>query len=159
VRLPVELVDILSPDDGEEPPEVRQAFALLTVADSGHPHVCLLSSAQLRVADDHEAVLVSVFGRSTRRHLDGRRLATLVAVGGATAYYVEFAVVDTVDVDDRRGYTLAVGGVLTDTAGVDLLPLRFRYRSELAEAERWSVDQKVLATLQQQHRRSAEAGL
>jgi hypothetical protein len=159
VRLPVELVDILSSDDGGEPLELRQAFTLLTVADSGYPHVCLLSSAQIRLADDNEAVLASVFGKSTRRHLDNRRLATLVAVGAATAYSVTCRVVDTVDVEDRRGYTLAVDDVVADSAGVELSPLQFHYVSQLADVERWSVDETVLATLQRRRQPSAGADL
>jgi hypothetical protein len=147
MRLPRELVDMLASDDvfGGQP--TSQAFPLLTIADSGHPHVCLLSSAQVGVDLGESAVLVSVAGRQTRRNLEARGLGTVVAVRGSTAFYTKCRVTDRTEVDGRAGFVLEALEVKEDSAGVDLVPMGFHFRPELAEAERWATDAAVLAAL------------
>jgi len=147
VTLPADLVDILASDDIFGGQSTSQAFPLLTVAESGHPHVCLLSSAQVSVAAGGAAILVSVSARDTCSNLDSRRLATLVAVRGISAYYTKCRVSDRTEVEGRAGFALEPLDVKTDRAGVDLVPLGFHFRPELAEAERWAVDTAVLADL------------
>jgi hypothetical protein len=153
VTLPDDLLDILASDDIFGGQSTSQAFPLLTVAESGHPHVCLLSSAQVSVASDGSAILVSVAGRETCGNLDARALATVVAVRGITAYYTKCRVSDRTEVEGRAGFALEPLNVKTDRAGVDLVPLGFHFRPELAEAERWAIDTAVLADLHE--RRSA----
>ncbi|GAB2447554.1 hypothetical protein GCM10027062_31620 [Nocardioides hungaricus] len=145
--LPDELVDLLATDDIFGGESTSQAFPFLTVADSGHPHVALLSSAQIGVSDDGSAILVSVAGRETCANLDARGLATVVAVRGVTAYYAKCQVLARTEVQGRAGYALQPLDVKLDRAGVELVPLGFHFKPELADAERWVVDAAVLADL------------
>jgi hypothetical protein len=157
VPLPDDLVDILASDDIFGGQSTSQALPLLTVADSGHPHVCLLSSAQVGVAAGAGAVLVSVAGRETRANLDARGLATVVAVRGISAYYTKCVVVDRTEVQGRAGFALEPVDVKVDRAGVELVALGFHFRPELAEAERWAVDTAVLADLHERWAASASS--
>lgn len=145
MKLPAEIVEILT--SGDDSSAIRQAFPLLTVSDSGHPHVYLLSTAQVDVLDD--TVLVSVAGRTTRRNLHSRPLATLVAVEGVLAYYVESRVTTAIDVEGREGFALSVDKVRRDSAGVELTPLSFRFAPDLPVRERWATDEIVLAGLRE----------
>jgi hypothetical protein len=147
VPLPDDLVDIFASDDIFGGQSTSQAFPLLTVADSGHPHVCLLSSAQVGVVADRGAIVVSVAGRETCANLDARGLATVVAVRGISAYYTKCRLADRTEVQGRAGFALEPLDVKIDRAGVELVPLGFHFRPELAEAERWAVDTAVLADL------------
>lgn len=143
--LPVEIAEILASSDADDSASMRQAFPLLTVSDSGHPHVYLLSTAQLDVVDD--TILVSVAGRTTRNNLHARGLATLVAVEGVTAYYLKSRLLSVVDGDGREGFALTVEEVRRDSAGVELSPLSFRFAATLPVKERWATDEAVLSRL------------
>jgi hypothetical protein len=151
MRLPAAVSMLLSSDDlFADHGSTSQAFALLTVAESGHPHVCLLSVAQVDVSGDDETVFVSIAGRTTCQNLLARGLATLIAIEGATAHYVKASVAFSTVVGGRMGFALAVDELKADSAGVELRPLSFRFSPELAIEERWSADETVLAALRAQ---------
>jgi hypothetical protein len=147
VTLPEGLVDILASEELFDGQLVSQALPLLTVADTGHPHVCLLSTAQVDVDRSRTAALVSVAGRETTRNLDRSGLATIVAVRGKTAFYAKCRTVDRVDVEGRAGFALEAIHVKPDSAGVDLVAMGFHFREQLARAEQWALDAAVLAQL------------
>jgi hypothetical protein len=127
-----------------------QAVPLLTVDGAGFPHVALLSRAQLRAGRDPAELLVAVWSPGTRANLLARRRATVVLVSGQTAFYLKLTVVGTVEHAQRLGAVLRVAGCTTDSAGVDLSPLGFRFSAELAEREGWAADTEVLDLLERQ---------
>jgi hypothetical protein len=129
-----------------------QAVPLLTVDEAGFPHVALLSRAQLRAGRDPAELLAAVWGPGTRANLLARGRATVVLVSGQDAFYLKLTVVSTVEHAQRLGVVLRVAGCTTDSAGVDLSPLGFRFSAELAEREGWAADAEVLDLLEEQSR-------
>ena len=129
-----------------------QAVPLLTVDEVGFPHVALLSRGQLRVGRDPAELLAAVWGPSTRANLLARGRATVVLVSGQVAFYLKLTVVSTVEHAQRLGVVLRMAGCTTDSAGVDLSPLGFRFSAELAEREGWAADAQVLDRLEKQAR-------
>jgi hypothetical protein len=127
-----------------------QAVPLLTVDEAGFPHVALLSRAQLRAGRDPAELLAAVWGPGTRANLLARGRATVVLVSGQAAFYLKLTVVRTVEHAQRLGVVLRMAGCTTDSAGVDLSPLGFRFSAELAEREGWAADTEVLDLLEKQ---------
>lgn len=148
-QLPPELGALLEP--GHPPPSTEhpknQAFPLVTVGPSGHPHVLLLSHRQLELSRSGGTLLVSVHGRRTRSNLRENRRATLIAVEGESAHYLKCTLVRAIDRDDRGGLELRIDEHERDTAGVELGPLTFHFSPELEANERWDLDEAVLAAL------------
>jgi hypothetical protein len=129
-----------------------QAIPLLTVDDAGFPHVALLSRGQLRAGQNPAELLAAVWGPGTRANLLARRRATVVLVSGQAAFYLKLTVASTVEHAQRLGVVLRAAGCTTDSAGVDLSPLGFRFSAELAEREGWAADAEVLDLLEKQAR-------
>lgn len=123
-----------------------QAFSLITVAASGHPHVLLLSRHQLAFSSQSE-LLVSVHGRQTRSNLKERPQATLVGVIADAAHYLKCTILRDIEEAERSGYAMRVDEHESDSAGVRLSPLSFEFSPELAASERWDLDREVLASL------------
>jgi hypothetical protein len=98
-------------------------FPLLTVDDSGFPHVCLPSRAEL-AADDRRvyAVLTS---RNTIANLSREGKATLVTVGAETAIYVKLTVSESVPDGDRLGVACEVVAVKRDSMQIPLRPPQY----------------------------------
>jgi hypothetical protein len=129
-----------------------QAVPLLTVDEAGFPHVALLSRGQLRAGQHPAELLAAVWGPTTRANLLARGRATVVLVSGQVAFYLKLTVVSTVEHAQRLGVVLRMAGCTTDSAGVDLSPLGFRFSAELAEREGWAADAQVLDVLEKQVR-------
>jgi hypothetical protein len=126
-----------------------QAYPLLTVDQAGFPHVALLSRHQVRPGARPEELLAAVWGAGTRANLLARRRATLIAVDGTAAHYLKFSVLRATEQLARLGLVLGLTDHVSDTAGVELLPLSFRSSAGLAAREGWDRDAAVLAFLEQ----------
>ena len=75
--------------------------------------------------------------------------ATLIAVDGTAAHYLKFSVLRATEQLARLGLVLGLTDHVSDTAGVELLPLSFRSSAGLAAREGWDRDAAVLAFLEQ----------
>lgn len=162
VVIPPEVVALLGPrsaeggadgDSGTEgvrvgPPGAwEQAFPFLTVSETGHPHVCLLSRAQLAASADGRSLFVSLHSSGAVSNLHRHQGATLVAVAGQAAYSIRVRPVRALVLAGRAGFELEVLGCRPDSTGVSLSPLQFEPSRALARAERWEKDAAVLQVL------------
>jgi hypothetical protein len=127
--------------------ETAQAFPFLTVADSGAPHCCLLSSTELAVAADAAVVLAAVAGRRTPAHLLARGSATLLVVSGTALHSCRLALATSITHDGVFAAALDVVDHEADSLGIPLQPLGFVPPSDLAVRERWDVTAGALAAL------------
>jgi hypothetical protein len=136
---------------GEHAPDgsFDQAIPLLTVDPGGFPHVALLSRAQLRDAGTGRDLLAVVWAGRTSAHLRATGLATVILVGGQLAWYLKMSVVGFVSREGRFGVILRLVQCVSDTAGVDLVPMGYRGSPELAVEEGWDADKEVLDVLSQ----------
>lgn len=129
-------------------PEVARresAHLLLTVLDSGFPHVCLLSRAELEPAGDH--VLVVLAGRRSVANLDRDRRATLLVVADTTVYSVLLEAVHRVEHGGMVGFRARVSDCRADSLGIPLTPIGYVPPASLPSAERWEVTGEVLTRL------------
>jgi hypothetical protein len=145
VNVPEALAELIRPAEAARP--LDQAFPLLTVDESGYPHVALLASAQLGVDAGASVLLASVAGTNTRANLVRDRRATLLAVDGVALHVTKVDVVATVEGDDRTGFALQVASYRLDSAGTALHPMLFARSDELVAAERWDKDTAILGRL------------
>lgn len=120
----------------------EQAFPFVTVDDSGFAHPSLLSRAELTVVDDAFVVAV-VAGPTTILNLLGRRVATLIAVGGTTAHYTKLRVVASAAEDRFHGFLFEVVTHRRDSLGIELAPLGFVATETIARAERWDLTARL----------------
>jgi hypothetical protein len=145
-RLPAAVFDLLAakPGPGEA---FGQVIPLLTVDDAGYPHVALLSRGQLRAAPGGNKLLAAVRGIHTRANLLRSRRATVLFVGGQTAYSLKLDVAVTMEHAGRLGAVLQLRRCLADSTGADLAPMTFRQSAALAARESWNDDARVLDLL------------
>jgi hypothetical protein len=66
-------------------------FPLLTVGESGFPHVCMLSRAELEADDYH--VYAALASPTTVSNLSRRPAATLMVIGDDSAHYANLRAV------------------------------------------------------------------
>jgi hypothetical protein len=122
-------------------------FPLLTVDDSGFPHVCLLSRAELQ-ADAHYvyAVLASP---TTVRNLSRRPAATLVVLVADSAHYLKATAVH-VGQSAPAGVVLQVITPARDSLAIPLRPPGYLVTNSLPEAEAWARSAELLSGLAEQ---------
>jgi len=156
VPLPEDVASVLGQGQDERAAELRrnQAFPLITIDPSGHPHVLMISQRQLALNRCRQELLVSVHGQQTRSNLKREGRATLLAVTANAAHYLRCTVVRHLQHADREGFELRIVEHESDSAGVTLSPMTFEFSPELAAAERWDLDQGVVEAL----RSSAQQG-
>lgn len=120
-------------------------FPLLTVDDSGFPHVCLLSRAEL--AADNRWVYAVLTSRNTIKNLSRDRKATLVVVGTDTASYVKLTVRESVPDGDWLGVACQVASAKNDSLHIPLRPPQYLVTQELSVTENWARGERMLARL------------
>lgn len=148
VEVPEEVAALF--DEEQETPAGlgnNQAFSLITVSPSGHPHVLLLSQTQLALSSSKDELLVSVHGQQTRSNLKEHHQATLAAVTADAAHYLKCTVMRDIEKAGRGGFELRIDEHERDSAGVRLSPLSFEFSPELAVSEHWDLDRDVVLTL------------
>jgi hypothetical protein len=117
-------------------------FPLLTVDDSGFPHVCLLSRAELRADQRHiYAVLASP---TTTANLRRRPVATLVVIQADTAHYLKLRVARASS-STPVAVAFEPASLLSDSLSVPLTPPRYLVASSLPVTEAWSASAELLA--------------
>lgn len=119
-------------------------FPFLTVDESGFPHVCLLSRAELD-SDPHHvyAVLASP---TTVQNLSRRPAATLMVIVDDCAHYLKLRVVHS----RGSGLTAVVFEVISsvhDSLSIPLMSPRYLVASSLPVAEAWAQSAELLASL------------
>jgi hypothetical protein len=117
------------------------AFMLLTVEETGHPHVCLLSRAELEADTGHLYAVVA--SRTATANLARSPVATLVAVDGDTAFYLKVEVTRASE-SMPRALAFALTGVRRDSLGIPLTPLRYLVTGELPVIEHWAETRELL---------------
>lgn len=137
MELPQPVVSLLTgwPQVGR--PE--QAFPFLTVDESGFPHVCLLSRAQLEPVPAGLLALVS--SRRTRAHLlrpgSPAAVATLIAVTPAAAHYCKLRMTRSIDEPAALASAFDLVEHKADESPVPLAAMTYVPTAELADAEQW----------------------
>jgi hypothetical protein len=119
-------------------------FPLLTVDDSGFPHVCLLSRAEL--AADNRRVYAVLTSRNTIANLNRDGQATLFAVGADTAVYVKLIVRESLSDGDWLGVACEVASAKTDSLHVPLRPPQYLV-TQVSVTENWARGERMLARL------------
>lgn len=146
-------------DGGKFPPEVVTAIAglpsvgtwdtvvpILTVDESGFPHVCLLSRSEL---DGDEAELrAAVTSRVTIENLRRTGQATLLIVVRDTSFYCKMAVIRS-DEDEPGlfGAAFALISVKRDSIGVPLRPSEYLVVEGLPDSENWAASSRLLSRM------------
>ena len=120
-------------------------FPLLTVDDSGFPHVCLLSRAEL--AADNRRVYAVLASRNTIANLSRDGRATLVAVGADTAVYVKLTVSESIPDDEWLGVACEVASAKKDSLHIPLWPPQYLVTEEVSVTENWARSERMLARL------------
>jgi hypothetical protein len=126
-----------------------QVYVLMTVDPAGYPHVALLTGDQMREGPGGDELRAVVWGARTRAHLIDSGRATLLVADYRFAHYLKLAVVDSVEQVGRLGVVLRLTDCAHDTAGVDLVPMAFRWSVQLAAREGWERDAAMLDLLAQ----------
>lgn len=145
-QIPAAALAVLAPGpnlDGS----FEQVIPLVTVDPDGFPHVALLSRAQMRDGGTGRDLHVVVWVGTTSANLLATRRATVILVADQAAWYLKLTVVRAVEHNGRIGVILRLAKSITDSTGVDLVPMRFRSSGELAAEEGWDADQQVLDLL------------
>jgi hypothetical protein len=119
-------------------------FPLLTVDESGFPHVCLLSRAEL-VSDLHHfyAVLASP---TTVTNLSRRPAATLMVIVDDCAYYLKLGVIHASG-SGLMAVVFEVTSSVSDSLAIPLMPPRYLVTSSLPVAESWAKSAELLSRL------------
>jgi hypothetical protein len=142
MTVPPEVVAALagSPEVGAWEP----MFPLLTVDESGFPHVCLLSRAELD-SDLHHvyAVLASP---TTVTNLSRRPAATLMVIVDDCAYYLKLGVIH-VSGSGLQAVVFEVISSVSDSLAIPLTPPRYLVASSLPVAEAWARSAELLSSL------------
>ncbi len=123
-----------------------QAFPLLTTGESGHPHLMLLSAAELRLRSDG-ALLLALAGPTTQQNLLRSGQATLLAVEGTTVHVLKLDLARSTQVEGLLGAVMTCHAHKGDSLGIALSPLGFTPTEELATLERWDRSERVLDAL------------
>jgi hypothetical protein len=125
----------------------EQVFPFLTVDDDGHPHVALLSRAELDTDATGDRLLAAVAATTTGRNLrrDGR--AGLIAVEGTTAHELKLELVHVIEDEAMLGLAFEVVEHEADSLGIPLEPMRFHATDRVAALERWDHCAELLAQL------------
>jgi len=135
VNLPPAVVGVLA-----EPVvvgEPTQGFPFLTVDDAGAPHCALVSSTEVRVADDGTELHVVLGGRRSRTYLEARGRATLLVVEGTTLHTCKLSLVVGREHDGAFAAALRLDDHAADSLGIPLVPLGFTPPPDIASLERW----------------------
>ncbi|MGH9244362.1 MAG: pyridoxamine 5'-phosphate oxidase family protein [Acidimicrobiales bacterium] len=139
-ELPDGLLDLLSGHDLAG--KVGETILLITVSESGWPHVAMLSAGEI-VARSPAAMTMALWtGTETSENLR-RGQATLVIVRDGAGHYIEASVrsADVLDVDGRSldRFECEVERVLSDRVGYARLTsgITFELPDEPAVVERW----------------------
>ncbi|MGP4020622.1 hypothetical protein [Saccharopolyspora sp. 5N708] len=125
----------------------EQAFPLLTVDESGFPHVALLSRAELDVDADRGAILAVVASGQTRANIRRCGQATLIAVHGEVAHYAKLRTASTTDQDGLLGCVFRLVSHKRDSLGIPLAPIGFQPTAEIVEMEHWARTRNLLDRL------------
>lgn len=135
--------------------EPEQAFPFVTVGEGGHPHIALLSRAELEVAGDAALLVAAIRGRRTRAHLSREGRATLLVVEGTSAHSLHLMVQTTRTSGDLLAAAFEVVHHEEDSLGIPLDPVRFIPTHHLARSERWDDAERLLHELSGQHEMGA----
>lgn len=127
--------------------EPAQAFPFLTVDDAGVPHCAVVSSTEVRVADDGAELFVVLGGRRSRAHLEARGRATLLVVEGTTLHTCKLSLVAGHEHDGAFAAALHLDDHSADSLGIPLVPLGFTPPPDIASLERWDVTVAALAAI------------
>ncbi len=123
-----------------------QAYCLLTVDDTGFPHVCLLSAREVTPGSGG-TVFAVVAAPGTAARLLERRRATLLVVEGTAAHSLRLVLRRSLRHEGVLGAELEVEAHSADDLGIPLWPLLFDVSERLAELEQWDRSGRVLAAL------------
>lgn len=121
---------------------------LLTVDDSGFPHVCLLSRAELDA--DAEQVYAVLASPTTIGNVRRDGMATLVVVDKDAAVYCKLrasGVTESTEDGDWLAVTFAVASVKRDGIGVPLRPPEYLVTESVQVDENWARSAKLLDEL------------
>lgn len=121
-------------------------FPLLTVDESGFPHVCQLGRAELDA--DGDRIYAVVAGATTISNLHRAGRATLVVVSRHAATSCKLQVAGDPIRDGRLvGFVFRVVSTKHDSAGVLLREPRFLATEAVTVAERWTTAAGLLGEL------------
>lgn len=123
----------------------EQMLPLLTVDESGYPHVCLLSRAELEV--DGNRVLAVIASPTTAANLVRSGTATLVVIDADHATYIKLDVLYTLEDLGCLAVTFTLHAVKRDAAGVALMPARYEVAEHLVITESWRRTEALLDRL------------
>ena len=127
-------------------------FPLLTVDDSGFPHVCLLSRAELQADAQHVyAVLASP---TTVRNLSRRPAATLVVLVADSAHYLKARAVH-VGLSAPAEVVFEVTTSARDSLAIPLKAPQYLVPRSLPAAEAWERSAELLTGLVKRYRAQA----
>jgi hypothetical protein len=129
------------------PGGTEQAFPLLTVDETGFPHVALLSRAEIEVSASGAALFVAIASGRTRANLLRGRRCTLIAVGGQSAHYAKLVVSATLSAPPLLGCELRLAEYKADSLGIDLSPVEYAATGDLAQLEHWDQSLALLRRL------------
>ena len=119
-------------------------FPLLTVDETGFPHVCMLSRAELE-ADDHH-IYAALASPTTVSNLSRRPVATLMVIGDDSAHYAKLRAVHA-SASAPAAVVFDLVSSVRDSLAIPLRPPRYQVTSSLPAAEAWAQSAELLASL------------
>jgi hypothetical protein len=125
--------------------EWEAMYPMLTVDDTGFPHVCLLSRAELNA--DRRNIYAVLASPQTIVNVRRTGKITLITFGADTATYLKLRITESVEDKNLFGIICKISSVKRDTLHIPLRPPQYLVTDALPETEDWARSARVMTQL------------